>query len=233
VTAILGHLGYNTTAVLTGLGIGGVAIALAAQKTIENLFGGVSVISDRPVFVGDYCKFGDRTGWIEDIGLRSTRIRTQDRTIVTVPNGEFAAMTLENFSKRDKVWFHHTLNLRRDTTPDQVRQILSAIEKMLIEHPRVDAGRTPVRFIGVGSYSLDLEVFAYVLTSDVDEFLPIQQELLLKLLDAVAAAGTSLALPTQASVNYFVEPAPAGAASANEQLAHSGSCGNGNSGRSA
>jgi MscS family membrane protein len=212
-TAILARLGYGTTTILTTLGIGGVAIALAAQKTIENLFGGVSVISDRPVFVGDFCRFGERTGTIEDIGLRSTRIRTLDRTVVSVPNGEFAAMILENFSRRDKVWFHHTLNLRRDTTPDQVRQILSAIQKLLNEHSNVEVGPIPVRFVGVGTYSLDLEVFAYVLTSNWDEYLTIQQELLLRLLDEVAAAGTALALPTQASVAYSVQPGPIGPAS--------------------
>jgi MscS family membrane protein len=217
--AILGHLGFQTSAILTGLGIGGVAIALAAQKTIENLFGGVAVISDRPVHVGDFCRFGERTGTIEDIGLRSTRIRTLDRTLVTVPNGEFAAMTLENFSKRDKVWFHHTLNLRRDTTPDQVRQILLAIQKLLTAYPKVEAGPIPVRFVGVGTYSLDLEVFAYVLTSNWDEFLHIQQELLLRLLDAVEAAGTALALPTQASVFYSKEPVPPGRASAEGEMA--------------
>ena len=99
------------------------AIALAAQKTVENLFGGVAVISDRPVSIGDYCKFGDREGTVEDIGLRSTRVRTADRTLVTVPNGLFSGMTIENFERRDKMLFHITLNLRRDTTPDQVRAV--------------------------------------------------------------------------------------------------------------
>jgi MscS family membrane protein len=94
------------------------AVALAAQKTIEDLFGGVSVISDRPVLVGDICRFGDRTGTVMHIGLRSTRIRTPDRTVVSIPNAQFATMTLENISGRDKIWFHPTLNLRRDTTSE-------------------------------------------------------------------------------------------------------------------
>jgi MscS family membrane protein len=174
------------------------AIALAAQKTIENLFGGVAVITDRPVAVGDFCRFGKQVGTVEDVGLRSTRIRTLDRTLVTVPNAEFSAMTLENFSKRDKMWFHLTLNLRRDTLPDQVRSLLQSITRALKEHPKVETGALPVRFIGVGTYSLDLEVFAYVLTSNDDEFLQIQQELLLWILDAVQSAGTALAVPTQA-----------------------------------
>jgi len=202
VAAVLADWGYNATTILAGLGVGGLAIALAAQKTLENLFGGVSVISDRPVAVGDFCKFGDRSGTVEDIGLRSTRIRTPDRTIVSVPNGQFSSMTLENFSQRDKMMFHLMLNLRRDTTSDQVRTLLESIAKILTDHPKMEAGNLPVRFVGVGTYSLDLEIFAYILTQDGDEFMLIQQELLLSILDAVEAAGTALALPTQASVNY-------------------------------
>jgi MscS family membrane protein len=201
-TLIIGSWGYNTGTILAGLGIGGIAIALAAQKTIENLFGGVAVVSDRPVAVGDFCKFGDRVGTVEDIGLRSTRIRTLDRTLVSIPNAEFSSIVLENFSMRDKVWFHPTLNLRRDTRPDQVRKILEDIRRILTENPKAEVGNLPVRFIGAGPYSLDVEVFAYVRTSDYDEFLNIQQNLLLQIMDAISAAGTALALPTQASISY-------------------------------
>jgi len=202
VTAVIGSWGYNTSTILAGLGIGGIAIALAAQKTIENLFGGVAVVSDRPVAVGDFCKFGDRVGTVEDIGLRSTRVRTLDRTLVSIPNAEFSSMVLENFSQRDKVWFHPTLNLRRDTTPKQVRNILEAIRRILTEDPKVEAGALPVRFIGAGSYSLDIEIFAYIRTANYDEFLKIQEDLLLRIMDAISAAGTALALPTQASISY-------------------------------
>jgi MscS family membrane protein len=203
VTAAIGSWGYNTSTILAGLGIGGIAIALAAQKTIENLFGGVAVVSDRPVAVGDFCKFGDRVGTVEDIGLRSTRVRTLDRTLVSIPNAEFSSMVLENFSQRDKVWFHPTMNLRRDTTPKQVRNILEAIRRILTEDPKVETGALPVRFIGAGSYSLDIEIFAYIRTKDYDEYLKIQQDLLLRIMDAISAAGTALALPTQASISYF------------------------------
>ena len=208
VAAILSAWGYNTTTILAGLGVGGLAIALAAQKTIENLFGGVAVITDRPVAVGDFCRFGGQVGTVEDVGLRSTRIRTLDRTVVTVPNAEFSAMILENFSKRDKMWFHLTLNLRRDTQPNQVRNLLASITRTLKEHPKIETGPLPVRFVGVGTYSLDLEVFAYVLTSNYDDFLQIQQELLLWILDAVQAAGTALAVPTQAYLSMGGVAAP-------------------------
>jgi MscS family membrane protein len=210
ITAVLASWGYNTTTILAGLGVGGLAIALAAQKTIENLFGGVAVITDRPVSVGDFCKFGDRSGTVEDIGLRSTRIRTLDRTLVTVPNAQFSSMTLENFAKRDKMWFHFTLNLRRDTTPDQVRDLLKSITRKLSDHPKAETGSMPVRFTGVGAYSLDLEVFAYISTRNSDEFMEIQQELLLWILDEVEAVGTSLALPTQAWYPLERTPAPNG-----------------------
>ncbi|HEY3739267.1 MAG TPA: mechanosensitive ion channel domain-containing protein, partial [Bryobacteraceae bacterium] len=198
------------------LGIGGIAVALAAQKTIENLFGGVAVVSDKPVFVGEQCKFGDNVGTVEDIGLRSTRIRTNDRTLVTIPNAQFSSMSLENFSRRDKMLFHPMLNLRRDTTPAQVRALLDAIQRILTENQKVETGNLPVRFIGVGSYSLDVEIFAYILTSQGDEFLAIQQNLLLRILEAVAAAGTALALPTQASVVYSPGSLPDRSADGNQ-----------------
>jgi MscS family membrane protein len=202
---ILSSWGYNTTAILAGLGVGGVAVALAAQKTIENLFGGVAVITDRPVVVGDFCKFGDRAGTVEDIGLRSTRLRTPERTLITVPNGNFSSMTLENFSRRDKTWFHLMLNLRRDTTAEQVRELLRTITEILQQTPKIETGSHPVRFTGVGTYSLDLEIGVYFNTIDDDELAPIQEELYLKILDAVQAAGTALALPTQAYYSFSSE----------------------------
>jgi MscS family membrane protein len=200
--ALLASWGYNTRTVLTGMGIGGIAIALAAQKTLENLFGGLAVISDHPVYVGDVCKFGNSTGTVEDIGLRSTRIRTPDRTLLTVPNGQFSTVAIENFSRQDKMLFNLTLNLRRDTTPDQVRTILAALEHILKNDPKVEPGNVPARFVGVGTYSLDMEVGVYLLTKDSDEFMTLRQDLLLRILDAVASAGTALALPTQASIVY-------------------------------
>jgi MscS family membrane protein len=204
--AVLNAWGYNTTAILAGVGVGGIAVALAAQKTIENLFGGVSVIGDRPVLVGDLCRFGDRTGTVMHIGLRSTRIRTPDRTVISVPNGQFATMTLENISGRDKIWFHPTLNLRRDATSEQLLRVLAALREILTAHPKVETGPIPVRFIGVGAYSLDIEIDSYVATTDDDEFRAIQQELLLRMLQAVEQAGTRLAVPLQESIESSGAP---------------------------
>jgi MscS family membrane protein len=206
IAAVLTAWGYNTTTLLAGLGIGGVAIALASQKTIENLFGSVAVISDRPVSVGEFCKFGSSMGTVEDIGLRSTRIRTLDRTLMTIPNGSFSTMTIENFDRKDKTLFHVTLNLKRDTTPAQVRSVLESITQLLKANPKFETGVMPVRFVGIGTYSLDIEIFIYVLTLDGDEFNKIQQDLFLAILDAVEAAGTALAVPTQATIAYQPQP---------------------------
>jgi len=206
--AILGVLsvwGYNTTTILAGLGVGGIAVALAAQKTIEDLFGGIAVIGDRPVLVGDVCRFGERTGTVMHIGLRSTRIRTPDRTIISVPNSQFSSMPLENISGRDKIWFHPTLNLRRDTTSGQLLQILDSFREVLAAHPQVETGKMPVRFIGVGPYSLDVEVVAYITTADYEDVIALQQELLIEMLRAVEHAGTALAVPIQEN---FVAPRP-------------------------
>jgi MscS family membrane protein len=206
ILAVLSAWGYNTNAVLAGVGVGGIAVALAAQKTIENLFGGVSVIGDHPVLVGDVCRFGDRTGTVMHIGLRSTRIRTPDRTVVSVPNGQFATMTLENISGRDKIWFHPMLNLRRDTTSEQLLRVLASLREILTTHSKVETGAIPVRFVGVGTYSLDVEVNAYIKTTDYDEFLAIQQDLLVRMLQAVEQAGTRLAVPWQESVESSGAP---------------------------
>lgn len=199
ILATLSSWGYDTTALLAGLGVGGLAVALAAQKTIENLFGGIAVTSDKPVLVGDFCKYGEKVGVVEDIGLRSTRIRTLDRTVVTVPNGEFSSLQIENFGRRDKMWFHPLLQLRRDTTPEQLQALLPRLKQLLVDHPKIEP--TPrVRFLSIGPHSLDVEIFSYVMTPDYDEFLIVQEELLIRILQVIAEEGTGLAVPTQLTV---------------------------------
>jgi MscS family membrane protein len=195
--AMLDSFGFNVTALLAGLGVGGIAVALAAQKSLENLFGGVTLLADRPVKVGDFCRFGDRVGTVEAVGLRSTRVRTLDRTLVSVPNAQFSTMELENFAARDRIWYHPTLGLRYETTAEQLRFILVEIRRMLYAHPRVTPDPARIRFVGFGAYSLDLEVFAYVDTRDYGEYLEIAEDLNLRIIDLVEAAGSSFAFPSQ------------------------------------
>jgi len=189
--------GYEVPALIAGLGIGGIAVALAAQKSVENLIGGVMIYADRPLRVGDFCRFGDRVGTVEEIGLRSTRVRTLDRTIVSIPNGDFSSLELENFSVRDKIWFHPRIGLRYETSPDQVRYILVQIRKMLYSHPKVDPDPARIRFAELGAYSLDLDIFAYVKTTDYGEYLEVAEDLNLRIIEIVAEAGSSFALPSQ------------------------------------
>jgi MscS family membrane protein len=197
VLLILHHFDVNLSAAIAGFGVGGIAIALAAQKTLENVIAGISLIADQAVRVGDTLKTGDILGTVEDVGLRSTRIRTLDRTIVSVPNGQIANMSLETLSARDKFWFHPLLGLRYETTPLQLRSITAGIRKLLTQHSSVEADSVRVRFLRLGGSSLDVDVFAYVFSREWSEFLEIQQELLLSVMDIVKRAGTEIAFPSQ------------------------------------
>jgi MscS family membrane protein len=197
VLVTLYHFGVSPTAALTGLGVGGIAVAFAAQKTLENVIGGVSLILDRAVRVGDTLKVGGSVGSVDDVGLRSTRIRTMDRTVVSVPNGQIATMSLENLSARDKFWFHPILSLRYGTTSARMHAVLASIRALLEETPLVEPASVRVRFLSFGPSSLDVEVFAYLLARDWNQFLELQEGLLLHIMECVESAGAQIALPAQ------------------------------------
>ena len=195
--AIFGILGFNLTTLLAGLGIGGIAIAFAAQKTLENLFGGISVLADEVIRVGDYCRFGDRTGTVEDISLRSTRVRTDARTELSIPNGALATMSIENFARRDKILFNPALAIRYETTGDQLRYLLAEIRRMLYEHAKVESDSASIRFANFDNSALRLEIFSYVLTRDSNEFNAIREDLLLRIMSIVEKSGSGFAFPSQ------------------------------------
>jgi MscS family membrane protein len=195
--AVLGSLGFNMSTALAGLGIGGLAIGFGAQKTIENLFGGVSVLGDEVFRVGDTCRFGDRTGVVEDIGLRSTRIRTEERTLVAIPNGTVATINLENLSRRDKILFKTNLGLRPESQADHVRFVLAEIRRLLYSHPKVETKTVRVRLTDIAGSSLNLEIMSYILTRDFNEFAAVREDLLLRIMDVLEDAGGGLALPAQ------------------------------------
>jgi MscS family membrane protein len=195
---LLHYFGVDPTAALAGLGIGGIAVALAAQKTLENVIGGVSLIADKALRVGDFVKVGDVSGAVDYIGLRSTRIRTVDRTILTVPNGQIASVNIETLSVRDKFRFYHVLSLRYGTSSSQIRQVVEGVHAFLVRQPSVDSTEpVRVRFIRLGVSSIDIEVVVYLVRPGWEEFLETQQLLLLEMLAIVERAGASLALPSQ------------------------------------
>jgi MscS family membrane protein len=197
VLLILHYFGINPTAALAGLGVGGIAVALAAQKTLENMIGGISLIFDKAVQAGDTLKVGDTLGTVEEIGLRSTRIRTFDRTVVTVPNGQIANVSIEKLSVRDRFWFHPLIGLRYGTSVAQISSVVSHVHELLTHNSCVEQSSLRVRFLGFGSSSLDVEVSAYVYARDWNCFLEIQEVLLLRIMEIVQEAGTQIALPSQ------------------------------------
>jgi MscS family membrane protein len=193
----LRYFGVNLTAALAGLGVGGVAVALAAQKTLENVIGGISLILDQALRVGDTLKLGNVLGTVESVGLRSTTIRTLDRTLVSVPNGQIATMSIETLSARDKFWFHHLLTLLPGTTPAQMRLVVASIRSLLAQHSLIEGNSARVSFLRFGTFSVDVEIFAYVIARDWNHFLEIQEDLLLRVTNVIREAGTEIALPSQ------------------------------------
>jgi MscS family membrane protein len=194
---ILGVLGFNLSTALAGVGIGTLAVGFGAQQTIANLFGGVSVLGDEVIRVGDVCKFGDRTGTVEDIGLRSTRVRTEERTLLAIPNGTVATINVENLSRRDKLLFKTVLGLHLDTSADQLRHVLTEIRGVLSGHEKIEKNTIRVRFTELTSSALNVELVSYVMTRDFDEFAAIREDLLLRIMNFVEDSGTSLAKPSQ------------------------------------
>ncbi|MFI5182231.1 MAG: mechanosensitive ion channel family protein [Thermoanaerobaculia bacterium] len=197
VLTILQLYGVNLTATLAGLGIGGLAFAFAAKTSIENLFGGFTILGDKILRVGDSCRIGSFVGTVEDVTLFATRLRTVERTVVSIPNGTLLTKEIENLSRRDRFFFQHTIGLRQETTPAQLTAVLGKLRVLLADHQRVAPESARVRFVRFGVSSLDVELNAYVLAADYATFLGIQEELLLAVLVIVAACGTSMAFPPQ------------------------------------
>ena len=190
-------LGLPLASVLAGLGIGGLAVALAIRPTLENLIGGVILYIDQPVRVGDFCSFGDKSGTIEAIGVRSTKIRALDRTVITVPNAALADMQLTNYARCDRMLIQKTVGLRYETSADEARFVLVKIREMLHAHPKIDAETVRVRFADYGSSSLDIAIRVYALTNDWNEYFAVQEDILLRMKDLVEKAGSGFAFPSQ------------------------------------
>jgi MscS family membrane protein len=201
--AILGAIGIDVTTGLAALGIGGIALALGAQKTVENFVGSVTLIVDQPIRIGDFCKINDVKGNVEQIGMRSTKIRTAERTVVTIPNGLLSATNIENYAFRDKFLFNPILDLRCETTPDQIRFLLVEIRSVLYAHPMVNSEDARVRFIGFGASSLRMEISCYISVVNYETSLEIREDLLLRIMDIVTESGSGFAFPSQTL--YFAQ----------------------------
>jgi MscS family membrane protein len=199
VIAGMRSLGADVVPLLAGLGIGGLAVALAAQTTLANFIGSITLFTNKPVRVGDVCRYGEHIGIVEEIGLHSTRIRSLERTVVTIPNAAFAQMQLDNLARRDRRLLRKRLLLRPETTPEQLRYVLTRLRELLVAHPMVAPEPARVRFVDYGVYSKDVEIFAYLRCQTEDDFLAIQEDVLLRVEDIVSEAGTGFARPAQTS----------------------------------
>jgi MscS family membrane protein len=208
-------LGWNLTAALAGLGIGGLAIGLGAQKTFENMMGGISILTDRAVLVGDACRIGDQRGIVEDIGLRSTKLRTEERTLVSIPNGTVATATLENFRLRDKILFRQVVRLRYDLSPDHVRYVLEQLRDVLTRHAKVEDASARVRLLNLAVDAIEVQIYAYILTREYREFLAVQEDLILQAMDVLENSGAAIAVPGQTTMvtrDSWIDPQKAAAA---------------------
>jgi MscS family membrane protein len=194
---VVADLGYPVASLLAGLGVGGIAVALASQKTVENLFGAFSIGVDQPFRVGDFVRLDSLVGTVESLGLRSARIRTLDRTLVSIPNAKLSEMQSESYTARDRIRLACDIGVEYRTRAEQMRQILEGLSRVLREHPKFWPDSHVVRFKAFGESALVIEVMAWFTTSDWDEFTAIREQILLAFMQVVEGAGASFALPSQ------------------------------------
>jgi MscS family membrane protein len=196
IIAVLILLGVESKTALAALGVVGVALALGAQKTVENLLGGIFLLSDRALAVGDYCTIANQSGVVEDVTLRSVRLRTTNQSLVSLPAGSLAQTGIENFASRTKMPVISTLRLRYGTSAAQLKRILAEVRTLLETNPMFETGTSFIGLVNFGPEAIELELFAFVLTNDGDRFRIVREELLLEIAARVDAAGSGLA-PTR------------------------------------
>jgi len=194
---ILSRAGVNVSAMLAGLGIGGIALALAAQNTLQDFFGGIAIIARKAVRVGDQCKIGTDIGTIEDIGLSSLKLRTADRCVVSLPNSKVAQAGIQNFSLRDKYWVHEIFNVRYETPAATLATVIAEIDRVLQSTQAAEKETARVRLIDLSTSGLQLEISAYLLLPPMDgaRCLAAQEKIYLEVLAILEKAGTGLAIP--------------------------------------
>ena len=190
------NAGFNISTLIAGLGVGSLAIALAAQRTMENIIGAVTIYAARPIRPGDLCRFGDLKGTVEEIGLRSVTVRTLDRTRVFIPNAKFAADQVENISVRDRIRFLKHLQIQMPTS-EQLRVILGELREMLSAHPKVLPDTISVRLVDIEAATAVFRVDAGIMTTDYQTFLAIAEDLNLRIIETVHENGAIFSGPGQ------------------------------------
>ncbi|BCN27359.1 hypothetical protein VYA_45510 (plasmid) [Vibrio alfacsensis] len=194
---VIEFMGFSISPILAGLGVGGLAVALAVRPILENVINGLTLYADGGVKLGEFCRYGDKLGTIESIGLRSTRVRTLERSLITIPNSEFANMEIDNLERRDKRRMDHIIRLRSETTLEQLRVLIVNIRRLLLQHPMIEEEPVRVRLMGVGEYSININMMAYISCRDHEEFMAVQEDILFAMLTQVDSVGAKIAHSTQ------------------------------------
>lgn len=206
VVFILQNLGVEVTALLAGVSVGGVAVALAAQDTISNLFGSLTIFTDRPFQIGDWVIIdGSTEGVVEEVGFRSTRIRTFGKSVISVPNAKVANSTVDNMGQRTHRRLRLDFGLRYDTTPAQMRAFLAQVEQMLRARDTIWKETVEVRFTNFGDSALEVMVYTFFDVPDWSTELSEKQEVLLRIMEIAQEVGVDFAFP---SVSLYQEPTP-------------------------
>jgi MscS family membrane protein len=201
----LAQFGYPVGTLLAGLGIGGIAVALAGQKTVEHLFGSMSLAADKAFRVGDWVRAGTTEGEVQRIGLRSTSFRTIDRTVVRVPNGRLADERIETFGERDRILLRTDIDLTYDTTPEQIERIRDALEAALRAHPKIWEETVRVHVVAFTDSAIRLNVVSWFQTTEWNEFLRIRHDMLLEFMRIIRDRGASFAYPSR-TVYHVTQP---------------------------
>lgn len=197
VLTLLQVLNYPVGSLLAGLGIGGMAVALAAKDTLANLFGSLVILIDRPFTVGDWVEIGEFEGTVEEVGLRVTRIRTFANSLISIPNGSLTTQAVNNWSKMQKRRLTLDIGVTYDASPEQLELAVTRLRALLGEHPKVRSDYYLVNFKNFGASSLDLFVYCFMDTTVWADYLDARQDLLLKIMRELRDLGLSLAFPTQ------------------------------------
>jgi len=195
--AILQNFGINVSAFIASLGLGGLAFALAAKDTAANLFGGFAILTDNIFKIGDWVKIGSVEGIVEDIGMRTTKIRAFDKRLIVMPNATIANSAVDNFSRRDRRRIKMRLGLTYSTTPEQMKIILKEIREMLFNHPMIHNEPLFVYFDEFDDSSLSLFFYLFTTTAVWEEYLKIREDINLKIIEIVEKNGSSFAFPSQ------------------------------------
>ncbi|QLE87715.1 mechanosensitive ion channel family protein [Shewanella sp. Scap07] len=194
---VIEFMGVSISPILAGLGVGGLAVALAIRPVLENVINGLTLYADGGIKIGELCRYGDNLGTIESIGLRSTRIRTLERSLITIPNSEFANMEVDNLERRDKRRMEHVFRFRSELSQDQLRLLLVNVRRVLLQHPMLDEDPVRVRFMGVGEFAYLINVVVYIKCRDTEEFMAVQEDVLFMVMRQVELVGAQLAFSNQ------------------------------------